>query len=317
MRCSRVAAPGGSDANVGTVAAPFATAQHLIDSLRAGEVGCLRRGIYAGNITVARGGSPGKPLTLTSFPGQYARLVGRLYVRARAHYLRFLRLGLDGLNGRLLPSPTVLGSDVTFSGDDVTNQHSSICFDLGFAGGEIAQHIDIERSLVHACGRVPADNHEHGIYVENTRDVRIAWNLIFANADRGVQLYPNAQDTRILHNVIYGNGEGVLIAGGAHTASSQALVAHNIIGDSDVRSNVESWYESGSPGGRDNIVTENCIGASILTRLNASSGGFSASGNLLAEPPFADPGAGDFSMPAHSPCMRLSGDVPAVVAAAR
>jgi hypothetical protein len=316
IRCSLYAAPDGSNRANGSLATPFATPQRLIDTLHAGQTGCLRGGVYESAITVARGGERGRPLTLTSSPGERARMIGRLYVRPGAHDLDFLRLDLDGRNALALPSPTVFGSDVTFSGDDVTNEHSAICFDLGEAGGPVARNIAIERSVVHDCGRLPAGNHEHGIYIENTRDVRIAWNLIFANADRGIQLYPDAQTTSIVHNVIYGNGEGILFSGGSGTASSGALVAHNVISDSDVRSNVESWYPAGNPRGSHNMVTKNCIGASYAIPLNRRGGGFDVLGNLMIEPLFANASTHDFRLLPASPCLGLSGDVSSVVAAA-
>jgi hypothetical protein len=210
----------------------------------------------------------------------------------------------------------VYGNDVSFYGNDVTNGHSTICFDLGEAGGFIARDIRIERSAIHDCGRLPVNNHEHGIYVENTRYVRIAWNLIYGNADRGIQLYPDAQHTSIVHNVIYGNGEGILFSGGSGTASSGALVARNIISDSNVRSNVESWYPRGNPKGTHNTVTDNCIGASSDTPLNQRGGGFEASRNLLVEPSFVNAPAHDFRLSAGSPCRRVAGDVPSAVASA-
>ncbi len=51
-------------------------------------------------------------------------------------------------------------------------------------------------------------------------DTTIEWNLIYANADRGIQLYPNAEYTTIDHNIIDDNGEGILFAGDDGTASS-------------------------------------------------------------------------------------------------
>ena len=47
VTCDQYAAPTGSDSSVGTLAAPFATAQHLADSLSPGQTGCLRGGTYA------------------------------------------------------------------------------------------------------------------------------------------------------------------------------------------------------------------------------------------------------------------------------
>lgn len=315
-RCSLYAAPGGSDRARGGRARPFATAQRLLDALGPGQVGCLRGGVYHGPVTADRGGLPGRPVTLTSYPGERAELLGRLYVQPGVHDLAFRSLRLDGRNEAALPSPTVDGWDVRFSGDEVTNEHSAICFDLGQTGGPVAGNIAIERSAIHDCGRLPANNHEHGIYIENTRNVRIVWDLIFDNADRGIQLYPDAQRTRILHNVIYGNGEGILFSGGYGTASSDALVAHNIIVRSDLRSNVESWYPAGNPVGSGNVVTDNCIGSASAAPLSRGGGGFHALHNLRAEPRFADASAGDFEMPARSACRRLSGNVPSAVAAA-
>lgn len=313
--CSLYAAPDGSDLADGSRARPFATVQRLVDELRVGQTGCLRRGVYTGPVTVARGGVPGRPITLTSYPGEYAEVSGRLFVRPGAHDLTFMRLLLDGRNSLHLPSPTVYGWDVRFWGDDVTNEHSAICFDLGAARGPVAGNIGIERSTVHDCGRLPANNHEHGIYVESTRNVRIAWDLIFANADRGIQLYPDAQRTRIVHNVIYGNGEGILFSGGYGTASSDALVAHNVIGGSHVRSNIESWYPTGNPLGTGNVVIDNCIGPGSTASLSQGNG-FAATHNLLLEPRFARTRARNFSLPSDSPCRRLSGDVSAAVATA-
>src|SRR4051794_12114924 len=78
--CTRVAAPGGSDSAAGTEAAPFATAQRLVDSLAPGDVGCLRQGTYAENVTVNRGGSSdGARVVLRSYTGERAKISGRLY----------------------------------------------------------------------------------------------------------------------------------------------------------------------------------------------------------------------------------------------
>src|SRR2546423_5420476 len=68
--CTRVAAPGGSDSAAGTEAAPFASAQQLVDSLGPGDVGCLRQGPYQEDVTVNHGGSADdSALLVRSFPG--------------------------------------------------------------------------------------------------------------------------------------------------------------------------------------------------------------------------------------------------------
>ena len=93
---------------------------------------------------------------------------------------------------------------------DVSNPASGatpggICFSLGntdtwgYAGSTT-----IENSRIHDCG--PTTNMNHGIYAQATSGrTLILGNWIFDNGDRGIQLYPAAQNILIAHNVI--NGE--------------------------------------------------------------------------------------------------------------
>src|SRR5213594_1008815 len=79
--CTRVAAPGGSDSAAGTEAAPYRTAQRLVDSLSAGDVGCLRAGTYHEDVTFNRGGSGETArVTIRSYAGERATVSGRVYI---------------------------------------------------------------------------------------------------------------------------------------------------------------------------------------------------------------------------------------------
>ena len=70
----------------------------------------------------------------------------------------------------------------------------------------------IERNRIHNCGQLPPTNHHHGIYVEASDGARITDNWIYDNADRGIQLFPDAQGTYVARNVIDGNGQGVIFS---------------------------------------------------------------------------------------------------------
>src|SRR6185437_404723 len=131
--CTLVAAPNGSDFNPGTVAAPFQTAQKLVSSLRAGQTGCLRAGTYTESVTFRTGGSAAAPITLTAYPAETATIVGRVYVAEGADYTTVTGLDLDGVNAARQQSPMIDANHVTFSYDDVTNDHTSICFGIGSA----------------------------------------------------------------------------------------------------------------------------------------------------------------------------------------
>src|SRR6059058_5062831 len=71
--CTRYAAPWGSNRSRGTFAHPFRGVRRLLLSLRPGQTGCLRAGIYRENLSLRHGGSPVRPITLRSSPGEGAR----------------------------------------------------------------------------------------------------------------------------------------------------------------------------------------------------------------------------------------------------
>lgn len=275
------------------------TVERLLRSLRPGQTGCLRSGVYEGEVKVAV-----SHVELRSYPGGSARIDGRLWVTSGAHDVLIANLQLDGRNRAELPSPTVNGADIRFAGVDVTNRHSGICFDIGSSRYGRAREVVIEHSRIHDCGRLPANNTEHGIYVASAQNTLIVSNLIYNNADRGIQLYPDAQGTVIEHNVINGNGEGIIFSGDEGKASSHNLVQHNAITDSRIRADVESWYPAGNPVGIGNVVRENCLygGHGVL---GEASTGFQATSNLIVDPHYSNPSRGDFQIDASNPCAKL------------
>jgi hypothetical protein len=319
--CTAFASPSGSDTGTGTAAKPYKSVQKLAGSLRAGGTGCLRGGSYGGNVTISRGGSAGAPVALTSYPGERATIAGKLWITDSANFVSVSSLSLDGRNDAGAPSPVVNGDDVTFTEVDVTNYHTGICFDLGATTYGRANRTTIERSRIHDCGRLPATNFDHGIYVEHATSATIVDNQIYDNADRGVQLYPDAQGTYVARNVIDGNGEGVVIAGGSEDyglqASNDNLIERNLITFSTQRNNVESHWDPSLVGQR-NVVRGNCIYGGALDGKNhglAPDNGFVSSGNLGADPGYVNRAAKDFRLRASSPCAGVTG-APAVAATA-
>jgi parallel beta-helix repeat protein len=307
-RCDKVAAPTGSDSANGSAATPLRTVGALAGALAPGQVGCLRAGVYGGGLRVNHGGASGAPIGLRSYPGEHATITGRIYVPAGSNYVTFEGLSLDGnyQSGERLPSPTVNADHVTFESDDVTNDHTGICFDIGSATWGFADSTVIAHNRIHDCGVLPSTNQQHGIYVQDATNTQIVGNVIVDNVDRGIQLYPNSSGAVITGNVIADNGEGVIFSGEG-VSSNGNLVEHNLIVNSRIRRDVESWYPSGTPRGVGNLVRANCVS----TRgIDTSSGGFSVQGNVTASPgELIATGEGDYSAAPGSACADVLGAV--------
>jgi len=317
--CTKVASPSGSDSASGAPSAPYRTAQKLADSLSAGDTGCLRSGRYEQSVKISRGGRADARVYLRSYPGERVEVKGRFWIARGADHVTVSGLKLDGTNSGRLPSPTVNANNASFANNDVTNNHTSICFLLGSSSYGTAGSTLIDRNRIHDCGKIPANNHEHGIYIEKATDAKITNNLIYNNADRGIQLYPDAQRTRIIGNVIDGNGQGIIFSGAGRIASNDTTVEANVITNSKLRNNVEYHYPSGTPTGRRNYVRRNCISGGA--RDDGDGGvsdevGFSASDNLRADPQFVNRAERDFRLRAGSRCRRVLPDGGARVAAA-
>lgn len=218
--------------------------QRFADTLKVGETGCLRRGVFAGGVELRKRG-----VTLRSFPGRQATIRGgqvRISPVATGAALKKLRLVSNQF------SPLVYASHAVISDNVITNHHTEICLHIDrYPRTPIPKGIVIQGNRIHDCGRLPARNNDHGIYIAEARDTVIRDNLIYDNADRGVQLYPEAEGTRIVRNVIDDNGEGVIFG----SRSDHTLVKDNIISNSRVRHNVESSESSA----RHNLVRDNCL----------------------------------------------------------
>ena len=145
---------------------------------------------------------------------------------------------------------------------------------------------------------------------------RIEWNLIYGNADRGVQLYPDAQATTVDHNVIDGNGEGIIFSGDNGYASSNSNVYDNLLTNARARHDAESWWPAGNPIGTRNALHDNCIWGGARSPIDTSGGGFSAYRNLVVNPEYVAAAKHNYQLAPTSPCLTITGGIAAVVNAA-
>ncbi len=261
--CDKYADPtNGNDANGG--ATPQQALQSpiaLLNALAPGQEGCLTDGatftLGGGDAITAAGGTPGLPITLRpTTPGARVTISAAtgFEFQTAGHDIVFRDINFrrpTGGGGSLLQ---INGDRTTLDGVDLTYPYN-ICLDIGgdprHGDTDPTEDFVLRNSRIHDCGssygppHIPNDSGVHGIYAEFLRDgtdagatsdsysAVIEDNLIYANHNRGIQLYPDADDTLIRRNVFYGNGANVNIGSDTPTiASERNTFVDNIISES-------------------------------------------------------------------------------------
>ena len=307
--CDLVAATDGRANGSGSVRDPLASPNALVERLRRGQTGCLRAGHHwakrccGGRREVALR-TPG--ITLRHFPGEQAVVHGRVYVAESADRAKLHGLRLVG-DPVARTSVVVNADDVVLRGNNITSRDQSICLNLGNRSYSRADRVRVLGNRIHRCGELPATNLDHGVYLSWARKTLIRGNLIYDNADRGVQLYPDADGTRVVWNLIDGNGQGVLLGSEGRRVPDNNLVRHNLITNSRIRWNVSANWSGDN--GRANLASGNCLWASHPNPYYRERGGtgesvagFRVLENRVAEVLYRDPAEGDYRLQSDSPC---------------
>jgi len=252
-------APSVAEAGVGYCdrsSSPGQSPQAFVRSLRPGQTGCLRPGVHIAGRDGIKFSRP--RVTLRSRGRGPAILVGRVWIARGADRVKIRDLVLDGRNAKDQASPTVNANRTVFRDNEITNRNTAICLLLGSDDYGRANGTRILHNRIHHCGHLPATNHDHGIYVAFATGTVIQRNRIYGNADRGIQLYPDADGTLISDNVISDNGQGIIFSGSRKHVSSNNVVKRNIVKNSTLRFNIEyNWLGNNVGGG--NVVKRNCI----------------------------------------------------------
>jgi nitrous oxidase accessory protein NosD len=310
--CTRFAGPVGEDDSPGTWSRPFETAQRLVSSLEPGETGCLRGGRYrapdGGVVEFDRGGRPGRPITLRSYPGERATLVGILTVQEGANHVTLAALDVEGTgDGNTVK---IYAADVVVEDSTITNlRRGDSCMILGSNSGDgQATRVVVRRNVFHDCGNKAHDNKDHGIYAQNVLEGEILGNVFWNSAAYAIQLYPNAQRTRFAHNVVDGDAPsvrgGVLFGGDGDYSSSDNVVERNVIAYAQTYNVTSTW--SGAVGSG-NVARDNCLWAGTEGEIQPSEGGFTAEGNTVADPLFVNRSGRDYRLRTDSPCLEVVG----------
>ncbi|HEX3511610.1 MAG TPA: right-handed parallel beta-helix repeat-containing protein [Solirubrobacteraceae bacterium] len=335
--CDLYASVTGNNASSGSAAAPLRTISALLSHLHAGQTGCLASGqTFNEGVSIHSGeshGAEGAPVTLTSAqPSAPALINGRVATETGADWLTFTHLDFT-YSEHGLPSITVGSAHTTWTYDDVTAP-TTICFNLINSSWGLAQSTLIEHDRVHNCGSQetflcnqniptcetpPNDGfYLHAVYVGGGRNTTIRNNYLYDNADRGVQMRSGAEGVIVEHNIIDGNGEGVIFGDGA----SHATVQWNIITSSHSRcGELGSCYDYAASEynavgsnllAHNDVYGNQCAQAVPACWPNVGNvekmGHVTVEQNLEAAPRYVDAAAGDYTLQSGSPAVGYGPD---------
>jgi parallel beta-helix repeat protein len=298
--CDLYAATRGADSAGGGRARPFRTARRLVEALHSGQTGCFRAGTYG----FAELSFTKPNLTLAPYDRETVTLRGTIQVQPGGAGTTIEGMKLDGAGGTSDIGPRIYGDNVVLRGNEITNDHTAICVSVtNWYSDPPPQGVVIEANRIHDCGELPSTNKQHGIYVAEAVGTVIRDNWIYDNADRGIQLYPNAQRSTITGNVIDGNGNGVVFSGAGGVTSNDNVVAGNVIANSRDGFNA---YSGPGPTATGNVLRNNCVWAGDGDTSNGGietpSRNFTARSNIVVDPQYADGAAHDYTLSSESEC---------------
>ena len=320
--CTKIAAPWGSDRHGrGTARRPYATLRRLAAALRPGQTGCLRAGAYGNVLTwheLRVSGRPDRRVTIRSYPGETATVVG--YLVLDGSFLTLSHLRIDGSNrlyrqhpsGVACPAPVsqplvIAGHDDTLEYDDYFQSIPSLrSTGIGIGFWNSGDRTVIRFSKIHDVGQ--CDAYDHLIYLSHGRGVQIYDNWLYDDPHgRGVQLYPAPSDARVFANVIAGVGEGFVIGDEAGATPTGNRIYANIIVDAlglpteHIRGQaIHDMY--GGAAGTGNVFFDNDVFADPagIGRLTA----VRRYGNFHLAPGFVDAAARDYRLAPSSRLLR-------------
>jgi hypothetical protein len=255
------------------------TLGHLLARTPANGVACLPAGShFSGRAVIAR--------TVTLRPARGgATILGGVTVLRTAPGSTVSGLTIRGRGGG---RATVLveGDRTRISGNRIDGRgfsdRNTACVLVDRARGAVIDGNRISScTLAHRSGLSAP-----GVFVGSGYGTRITNDLITHTAGYGIVLGPNAQHSRVLHDLVDGASGGVLIDGNRVTASSYNLVESNIFSNLGGHGVLVEWQ--GSPG-KQNAVVSNCIWHAYGGPVTAPGGiGVKTDGNLGASPRYAN-----------------------------
>lgn len=256
--------PSGSDDAAGTADSPWATLNHALDQLRAGDTLTVREGTYREQISVrANPGESDAPIVVQAAPGEHPVIYGLLWIRDPDHWV------IDGINVtwdgeeneddqhmvRLLN-----GTGWTLKNSELWGAQSYAALLVGAVDEDAPSEWTVTGNCIHDTYTSNDTNQDHLVYVNagsEPTDGVVENNLLFgADNGSGIKLGGSSDDTggahgvTVRHNTIIDTAQPILIAWG----SSDNTITGNLFAGTDPGYGHIRGYQLSGEG---NVVTGN------------------------------------------------------------
>ena len=211
-------------------------------SLVPGDTGCIHAGVYGdenSTIGLSKSGTASARITLTSYPGETAILMGPTYVTGS--YITFTGLTFDvSTHIRGVGGNCPAGRAETFqiaAHDDILDHVEITASDQANSSNGVylnGSNNEVRYSKIHDVGACTDSTYgfDHGSYIGHGDGDKIhhnwIWNIHFG---WGVQLYPDPTNSKVYSNVIDSARSGIIMcSSGANHEFYNNVVSNDTIG---------------------------------------------------------------------------------------
>jgi hypothetical protein len=326
-QCSLFASPGGSDSTgTGSLASPFRSVVRLDSALAAGQTGCLLEGTYGSTSTehkLTKSGASTGQVTITSYPGQTATVVG--WIDVEGAYTTLSHLRIDGSNtfytteraNTTCPYPVSQGlvlagaSDVLEYNDYYQSVSSLRGNGIGIGWWGAPDNAVVRFNKIHDTGQ--CDQYDHSIYLAHGNNVQVYDNWLWNNhGGQSFSIYPGATNARIYANVLDSSDSGFTMGDNGSSYVSGAAVYHNVVSNMKTLINLDTGLSMSGVLISCNFISTASTGNQAYTddsynNLGGASTGCSStahislSGITTANPQYVDPANHDYAVQSSSP----------------
>jgi Protein of unknown function (DUF1565) len=300
-------APGGSDANDGSGAHPWATIQHAADNAQPGATIHVAPGTYSSLVSNVSGTATAR-IRFISDTRWGAQVVGTSGTEAvwqnQGNYVDIMGFDVSGSSPNGIEN---LASFVAMIGNRVHDIVAS-CNSNGGSGinnaNYSAQDNDIVANVVFNVHEAAGCTSHHGvgIYHSNLRG-HVLNNISFNNGTVGIQLWHAATAVVVANNTVFRNFVNGMVIGAGDSpggiTNDNCLVVNNIV----VNNAFYGIQEFGTTG-PNNKYFNNLVHGNPSGDLSLQTG--AASGTIIADPQFvSDTGnaSGNYQLKAGSPAI--------------